>query len=125
MSQYSKHYLITGGAGFIGSNLIRAVVKDETIRITCIDNFDSFYPRQHKLLNTDGFEKFLQIVMIDLSLDSLTTIELKKIIPEPVDVIIHLAAKAGVRPSISNPLAYQKTNVLGTQMLLDFAKENK
>jgi len=124
MSQYSKHYLITGGAGFIGSNLNHAVLKDEKIRISCIDNFDPFYPRQHKLLNTADFDKYQRIVMIDRSLDDLNAFELKKIIPEPVDVIIHLAAKAGVRPSITNPLAYQQTNVLGTQMLLDFAREN-
>jgi UDP-glucuronate 4-epimerase len=62
-------------------------------------------------------------MLIDRSLDDLSSHELKKIVPEHVDVIIHLAAKAGVRPSISDPLAYQRTNVLGTQVLLDFAKE--
>src|SRR5215212_485560 len=124
MSQYRKHYLLTGGAGFIGSNLIRELLKDEGIRISCIDNFDPFYPRQVKLLNTEGFEKYQRILMIDRNLDDLSAFELQKILPEPVDVIIHLAAKAGVRPSISDPLGYQRTNVLGTQMLLDFAKEN-
>src|SRR5215212_7606994 len=124
MSQYRKHYLLTGGAGFIGSNLIRELLKDEGIRISCIDNFDPFYPRQIKLLNTEGFEKYQRILMIDRNLDDLSAFELHKILPEPVDVIIHLAAKAGVRPSISDPLAYQRTNVLGTQMLLDFAKES-
>jgi UDP-glucuronate 4-epimerase len=124
MTQYRKHYLLTGGAGFIGSNLIRAILKDESVRISCIDNFDPFYPRQLKLLNTEGFEKYQRILMIDRNLDDLSAFELHKILPEPVDVIIHLAAKAGVRPSISNPLAYELTNVLGTQMLLDFAKEN-
>ena len=123
MSQYRKHYLITGGAGFIGSNLIRTLLKDEGIRITCIDNFDPFYPRQIKLLNTEGFEKYRSVLMIDRSLDDLTSEELRILIPEPVDVIIHLAAKAGVRPSISNPLAYQRTNVLGTQVLLDYARD--
>ena len=63
-------------------------------------------------------------MMIDRDLDDLSAFELRKILPEPVDVIVHLAAKAGVRPSIGNPLAYQRTNVLSTQMLLDFAKEN-
>lgn len=123
MSEYKKHYLITGGAGFIGSQLVKALVNDKDLQITIIDNFDPFYSRQIKLLNTDGFEKHQQIRLFDLNLDTLSLPELQTILSQKVDVIIHLAAKAGVRPSISDPLAYQRTNILGTQMLLDFAKE--
>jgi UDP-glucuronate 4-epimerase len=123
MSEYKKHYLITGGAGFIGSHLVKALLNDEDLRITIIDNFDPFYSRQIKLLNTDGFEKHHQVTVFDRNLDTLSITELKTILPQKVDVIIHLAAKAGVRPSINDPLAYQRTNILGTQMLLDFAKE--
>jgi UDP-glucuronate 4-epimerase len=123
MSEYKKHYLITGGAGFIGSHLVKALLNDEDLRITIIDNFDPFYSRQIKLLNTDGFEKHHQVTVFDQNLDTLSITELKTILPQKVDVIIHLAAKAGVRPSINDPLAYQRTNILGTQMLLDFAKE--
>jgi UDP-glucuronate 4-epimerase len=123
MSEYKKHYLITGGAGFIGNHLVRALLNDKDLRITIIDNFDPFYSRQIKLLNTDGFEKHLQITVFDRDIETLSSSELQKILPQKVDVIIHLAAKAGVRPSINNPLAYQHTNILGTQMLLDFAKE--
>jgi UDP-glucuronate 4-epimerase len=123
MSEYKKHYLITGGAGFIGNHLVRALLNDKDLRITIIDNFDPFYSRQIKLLNTDGFEKHLQITVFDRDIETLSSSALQKILPQKVDVIIHLAAKAGVRPSINNPLAYQHTNILGTQMLLDFAKE--
>jgi UDP-glucuronate 4-epimerase len=123
MSTYKKHYLLTGGAGFIGSHLVRALLVDKDLRITCIDNFDPFYPRQVKLLNTEDFEKHLQVTMFDRNLEDLSVHELKMILPQPVDVIIHLAAKAGVRPSIADPMAYQRTNVLGTQMLLDFARD--
>ncbi|MGZ5285964.1 MAG: GDP-mannose 4,6-dehydratase [Flavisolibacter sp.] len=123
MSQYKKHYLVTGGAGFIGSHLVNALVQDKDLRITIIDNFDPFYPRQVKLINTEGFEKHQSIMLIDRDLEDLSSAELQMILPQKVDVIIHLAARAGVRPSISNPLAYQRTNVLGTQMLLDFAKD--
>lgn len=123
MSNYKRHYLITGGAGFIGSNLIKALLNEKETRITCIDNFDPFYPRQLKLLNTEGFEKHQNIMVLDRQLEDLSAAELKMILPEPVDVIIHLAAKAGVRPSILDPMAYDRTNILGTQMLLDFAKE--
>lgn len=124
MSEYKKHYLVTGGAGFIGNHLVRALLKDEDLRITIIDNFDPFYPRQIKLLNTEVFEKHQRILLLDRNLDDLSSFELQKILPQKVDVIIHLAARAGVRPSINNPLAYQRTNVLGTQMLLDLAKES-
>jgi len=123
MSEYKRHYLVTGGAGFIGSQLVRALLNDKDLRISIIDNFDPFYSRQIKLLNTDGFEKHQQIVLLDRNLDDLSAFELQKILPQKVDVIIHLAAKAGVRPSINDPLSYQCTNILGTQMLLDFAKE--
>lgn len=122
MGIYKKHYLITGGAGFIGSNLVRALMADKDLGITCIDNFDPFYPRQLKLLNTTGFDQSKNVQFLDLNLDDLTAAELEKFIRQPVDVIIHLAAKAGVRPSISDPLAYQRTNILGTEMLLDFAR---
>lgn len=122
MNEYKKHYLVTGGAGFIGSHLVKALLNDAD-RITVIDNFDPFYPRQFKLLNADGFEKHHQILLLDRNLDDFSSFELQKLLPQKVDVIIHLAAKAGVRPSIHNPLAYQRTNILGTQMLLDFAKE--
>ena len=123
MGEYKKHYLITGGAGFIGNHLVRALLNDKDLLITIIDNFDPFYSRQIKLLNTKDFEKHHQIVLFDRSLEDLSSSELQKILSQKVDVIIHLAAKAGVRPSINNPLAYQRTNILGTQMLLDFAKE--
>jgi UDP-glucuronate 4-epimerase len=123
MADYKKHYLITGGAGFIGSNLVKSLLAEKDLRLTIIDNFDPFYPRQYKLRNMEGFEKHRQVLVIDLDLETLTTVELLKILPQPVDVIIHLAAKAGVRPSILNPLAYQRTNLLGTQVLLDFARE--
>jgi UDP-glucuronate 4-epimerase len=122
MGQYKKHYLITGGAGFIGNHLVRALLSDKDLFITIIDNFDPFYSRAIKLLNTKDFEKHQQVVLFDRDLDDLSSSELQKILTQKVDVIIHLAAKAGVRPSINNPLAYQRTNILGTQMLLDFAK---
>ena len=123
MSHYQKHYLITGGAGFIGSHLVNALKKEKKLLLTIIDNFDPFYPKQLKLLNTEDWEDFQNILVFDRDIVSLTAVELEKILPQPVDVIIHLAAKAGVRPSIADPVGYQQTNVVGTQMLLDFARQ--
>lgn len=118
-----KHYLITGGAGFIGSNLIRTIFsKEPELKITCIDNFDSFYSADIKQLNIRDFKSNPDFQFFYADLANTSSDELLELITEPVDVIIHLAAKAGVRPSIQNPVAYQQTNVIGTQNLLEFAR---
>jgi UDP-glucuronate 4-epimerase len=119
---FMKHFLVTGGAGFIGSNLIKELFNQNPgVKITCIDNLDPFYPASIKKLNIRDFEdnpgfRFLQLDIADASVS-----KLQELINEPIDVIIHLAAKAGVRPSILNPIAYQQTNIIGTQRVLDFA----
>jgi UDP-glucuronate 4-epimerase len=120
---YMRHYLITGGAGFIGSNLIRHLLQTEKeILITCIDNFDPFYSKEIKELNISEFKNVSNFHLLRYDLSKISTKELSETISEPVDVIVHLAAKAGVRPSILNPLSYQQANVIGLQNLLDFAR---
>lgn len=119
-----NHVLVTGGAGFIGSNLIRKLFQQfPGIKITCIDNFDDFYPADIKQINIRDFKPNPDFKFLFLDIASATVEELADAITEPADVIIHIAAKAGVRPSIENPLAYQHTNVIGLQHLLDFAIE--
>lgn len=125
MDQYAKHYLLTGGAGFIGSQLVKQLLKEEDVRITCIDNFDPFYRRQLKLLNLSDIDKHHNFFLLDVNLDTTTIEQLHDAVSQPVDVIVHLAAKAGVRPSIIDPIGYQQTNILGTQKLLDFAVQKK
>jgi len=118
------HYLVTGGAGFIGSNLIhRLFGANKDVLITCIDDFDPFYSKEIKELNISGFKDKPEFCLLNIDLATTSPKELAKQITSPVDVIIHLAAKAGVRPSILNPLSYQQANVLGLQNLLDYAKE--
>ncbi|HEY0434598.1 MAG TPA: GDP-mannose 4,6-dehydratase [Chitinophagaceae bacterium] len=118
------HYLITGGAGFIGSNLIADLMKKEpTSRITTIDNFDKFYPADIKRNNIRPFSTDSNFRLLEYDISATSAAELAKLIPEPVNVIVHLAAKAGVRPSILNPVSYQEANVIGLQNLLDFAKD--
>lgn len=120
------HYLVTGGAGFIGSNLIRTLLKrDAGLRITCIDNFDPFYSPDIKNFNIDDFRSLPGFRLLTVDLSATPGAALSALIPEHVDCIIHLAAKAGVRPSIQNPAVYQQVNIMGLQNLLDFTKERK
>jgi len=121
-----KHYLITGGAGFIGSNLIRNLLQTEKeIAIICIDNFDPFYSPEIKELNISTFKNNPNFRLLNHDLARTSAKDLIASITEPVDVIVHLAAKAGVRPSILDPLSYQQANVIGLQNLLDFTREKK
>jgi UDP-glucuronate 4-epimerase len=118
-----KHYLVTGGAGFIGSNLTKTLFLNEPgIKITCIDNFDPFYPAKIKEFNIAGFKSNPGFRLLTNDLAKISGKKLSELINDPVDVIVHIAAKAGVRPSIDNPVAYQQANVIGLQNMLDFAK---
>lgn len=112
-----KTVLITGGAGFIGSHLSEKLLK-QNYSIVCIDNFDNFYNPNIKKNNIESFIKNRNYSLIKADVRNFNNLKLifKKSLQ--FDSIIHLAARAGVRPSINKPLLYQKVNVQGTYNLL-------
>jgi nucleoside-diphosphate-sugar epimerase len=114
------HLCVTGGAGFIGGHLCRRLLRDGH-RVTAIDNFDPFYPRAIK---EEGIDDFPAQVFTLIETDICNTDGiLQALHARDVDAIVHLAARAGVRPSIEAPMAYEQTNVGGTQSMLEVAQE--
>lgn len=117
-----RTYLITGGAGFIGSHVVDKLLLDANSDIVCVDNFDNFYDQSIKRNNIknhleSSFYKFYEANIVDQQ-------SLRKIFQNhKITHIVHLAAKAGVRPSLENPLAYTQTNIVGTANLLEMARE--
>lgn len=118
-----KRFLVTGGAGFIGSHLVDRLLAQNPSRVTVIDNFDDFYSQQIKRQNVENHPRHPAYRLVEADIRNYTA--LKQLFSDEVfDVIIHLAAKAGVRPSVTDPRTYQEVNIAGTTNLLDLAERN-
>lgn len=111
----TARWLVTGAAGFIGSHVCEALVArgDEVVGI---DNFDPFYPREVKERNLEGLagERRFALRELDCAEAPLAC--------DGVDGVIHLAAKAGVRPSLDDPAGYVRANVQATVQVLEGAR---
>jgi UDP-glucuronate 4-epimerase len=124
--------LLSGGAGFIGSHLARALI-DLGSEVHVVDNFDPFYPRKLKERNIEGIlgrskvalERSAEVHESALKVYEIDICNYEALISAfgnmKFDVFVHLAAKAGVRPSIMDPIGYCRANVLGTQNMLELA----
>src|SRR6188472_3949814 len=110
--------LITGGAGFIGSHLAEKLLAEEH-EVVILDDFNDFYDPQIKRANIAGFAKHVTVCHVDLRDSDLVRTVFGR---EKIDAIVHLAARAGVRPSIESPRLYYDTNVTGTLHLLEAAR---
>ncbi|MBT7854765.1 MAG: NAD-dependent epimerase/dehydratase family protein [Opitutae bacterium] len=113
------HILVTGGAGFIGSQLVDRLLYEGN-RVTIIDNLDPFYEpgmKHRNLADANHHAGFRWLERDICDADCVADVD------GPVDIIVHIAAKAGVRPSIENPGGYYETNVKGTLHLLEFARK--
>ena len=135
-----KTYLVTGGAGFIGSHLVEKLLKDGN-RVINVDNFNEFYNYNIKVKNVldstgkiqkndDGEIKVNELQDLKKLVDSenyileivdITNMEILEEVFQrnKIDTVIHLAAMAGVRPSIEKPLLYEKVNIRGTMNILE------
>lgn len=115
-----RRVLVTGGAGFIGSHLCQRLIS-EGHHVVCLDNFDAFYDPAIKRGNleeikaTEGSGEF-QLAEGDIR-DTVLLDDLFR--RSSFDLVIHLAARAGVRPSIQQPVLYNEVNVTGTLNLLE------
>jgi UDP-glucuronate 4-epimerase len=114
--------LITGAAGFIGSHLSERLL-DDGLMVVGLDNFDDFYNPQIKRQNIKGCLKNKNFQLVEADIRDSAAMD--KTVGGGVEIIVHLAARAGVRPSIEKPLLYADVNINGTMVLLEAAKKHK
>ena len=111
--------IVTGGAGFIGSHLVDRLLADGG-EVIVVDDFDPYYPRRDKLANLATALGNPRCRLVELDIRNADRVEALISQSRP-DVIAHLAARAGVRPSINDPRVYTDVNVMGTVSLLTAA----
>jgi UDP-glucuronate 4-epimerase len=111
--------LVTGAAGFIGSHLVEALAAQGD-DVVGVDNFDSFYPRAMKERNLAQVSQHSRFTFWEQDM-----LDVSALVPllSPDTVIVHLAAKAGVRPSLADPVGYAHANVTGTVAVLEAARQ--
>lgn len=109
--------LVTGGAGFIGSHLVDRLLDDGR-EVIAIDNFDPFYAEATKRANLALASRHAHFRLVEMDIRDAEGIA--RVVREArPDAVVHLAARAGVRPSIADPAAYAQVNIIGTVHLLE------
>lgn len=117
-----KNILVTGGAGFIGSHLVGHLLNEERWRVVVVDDFNDFYSPFLKRRNIADHLQNSNFKLYEADICDNST--LAQIFAEnDFAAIVHLAARAGVRPSLTHPKLYAETNINGTLNLLELARE--
>ena len=141
-----KTYLITGASGFIGSHLAEKLLKKGK-KVICVDNFNDYYDLTIKVANTLESTGNVQCIIDNEKLEKKEVLnKLKKLVDSDnytleiidirdleslerifssnkIDTVVHLAARAGVRPSIEDPILYQEVNGRGTHNILECCRK--
>lgn len=117
-----KSILVTGGAGFIGSHLVDRLLAEGHWRVTVVDDFNDFYEPTIKRENIRAHLQNAHYSLEELDIRDKGSLD-KVFDKSEFDCIVHLAARAGVRPSLTQPQLYAETNINGTLNLLELARE--
>ncbi|MDT4899005.1 MAG: UDP-glucuronate 4-epimerase [Acidobacteriota bacterium] len=118
-----KNILVTGGAGFIGSHLVDRLLMEGEWRVTVVDDFNDFYAPEVKRENVRSHLQSASYRLFEADIRDRSKLE-DVFKAAEFDCIVHLAARAGVRPSLAEPLLYAETNINGTLNLLELAREH-
>jgi len=123
LPESAKKILVTGGAGFIGSTLTERLLARGD-HIVCLDDFDDFYDPAIKRRNLTTAQASPAFRLVEGDICDLPLLQ-SLFAQEAFDVVVHIAARAGVRPSILQPLLYQKVNVEGSTNLFEMARRHE
>lgn len=118
-----RNVLVTGGAGFIGSHLVDQLLGEGDWQVTAVDDFNDFYAPEIKHRNIQEHVLSPRYRIVDADIRDWRTME-ALFTQYHFDIIVHLAARAGVRPSLADPKLYTETNVNGTLNLLELARQH-
>jgi UDP-glucuronate 4-epimerase len=118
----SHHILVTGGAGFIGSHLVRRLLGRGD-RVTVLDEFNDFYDPRRKRANVAPFLDRADFRLVEGDIRDVASVD-EIFARRDLDAVVHLAARAGVRPSLEQPILYEEVNCVGTLRLLEAARRH-
>jgi UDP-glucuronate 4-epimerase len=113
-----RSILVTGGAGFIGSHLVERLLHEGRWRVTVLDDFNDFYAPEVKRANVAPYTNHTDFRLVEADIRDHAALE-EVFSDARFDCVVHLAARAGVRPSLAEPVLYAETNINGTLNLLE------